>query len=322
MKASKAAKGSPMYFSSALIDGQIISVNPSAIPMTVFSSPASKVGGTEQDTFFSEDRDAHPLANLSLGARAYLTELDIAEPDADAGTANILWMHALAIGYSPLYLSENTDGVRRDWPRVPLPNDREALLQSAELGRRLASLLDTESPVLGVTQGTIRPELRTVASISREGGGTLNPDAGDLALTVGWGNKAKTGIVMPGRGKATEREYTDKERASVEEGLKDKDVLVEEAFARLGELTFDVYLNGMAYWKNVPANVWGYTIGGYQVMKKWLSYRQRDVLGRPLTTDEAREVTNMARRIAAILLLEPRLDANYETVKKTAYKWS
>jgi hypothetical protein len=34
-----------------------------------------------------------------------------------------------------------------------------------------------------------------------------------------------------------------------------------------------------------------------------------------------REVTNMARRIAAILLLEPALNANYEAVKTNTYPW-
>jgi hypothetical protein len=34
--------------------------------------------------------------------------------------------------------------------------------------------------------------------------------------------------------------------------------------------------------------VWDYTIGGYQVIKKWLSYREHKLLVRPLTTDEAR----------------------------------
>jgi hypothetical protein len=62
-------------------------------------------------------------------------------------------------------------------------------------------------------------------------------------------------------------------------------------------------------------------IGGYQVIKKWLSYREHDLLGRSLTSDEAREVTNIARRIAAILLLEPALNANYEAVKQSAYAW-
>ena len=71
----------------------------------------------------------------------------------------------------------------------------------------------------------------------------------------------------------------------------------------------------------MPARVWSYTIGGYQVMKKWLSYRERPLLGRDLKPDEARYVTEMARRIAAILLLEPALDANYERVKADTYEW-
>jgi hypothetical protein len=45
------------------------------------------------------------------------------------------------------------------------------------------------------------------------------------------------------------------------------------------------------------------------------------VLGRALAADEAREVMNIARRITAILLLEPALDANYESVKRSCYEW-
>ncbi|MBU2601920.1 MAG: hypothetical protein KKA32_07110 [Actinobacteria bacterium] len=81
-------------------------------------------------------------------------------------------------------------------------------------------------------------------------------------------------------------------------------------------------LNDVAYWRNVPAGVWSYTIGGYQVMKKWLSYRERSLLGRDLSKDEAREVMNMARRIAAILLLEPALDANYRAVTAASFSWA
>jgi Type ISP C-terminal specificity domain len=80
-------------------------------------------------------------------------------------------------------------------------------------------------------------------------------------------------------------------------------------------------LNDVARWSNVPARVWEYTIGGYQVMKKWLSYREEKLLGRPLKVEEVREVQNIARRIAAILLLEPALDANYCQVKEHTFAW-
>ncbi len=56
-------------------------------------------------------------------------------------------------------------------------------------------------------------------------------------------------------------------------------------------------------------------------MKKWLSYREKALLGRDLKTDEVREVTRMARRIGAILLLQPSLDANYMAVKGRIWEW-
>jgi hypothetical protein len=79
----------------------------------------------------------------------------------------------------------------------------------------------------------------------------------------------------------------------------------------LGDETLDVYLNAGCYWKNIPRPVWEYTLGGYQVLKKWLSYRELELLGRPLSADEALEFTWMVRRIAALVLLRPALDENY-----------
>ena len=66
--------------------------------------------------------------------------------------------------------------------------------------------------------------------------------------------------------------------------------------------TFDIHLNRRAQWRNVPADVWRYKLGGYQVLKKWLSYREHDILGRPLQPEEVQHFTYTARRIAAILM--------------------
>jgi len=219
-------------------------------------------------------------ANLSPAARAYLASLGIQNPDVNEDTAALLWMHALAIGYSPAYLAENADGIRQDWPRIPLPKSKAALLASAKLGRHVAALLDTETPVDGVTAGNPRAELKKIAVLSA----TAN-----LSLTAGWGHGGKGGVTMPGKGKLV-----------------------------LNGNAYDVYLNDAACWQNIPAAVWDYTIGGYQVIKKWLSYREHELFGRALTSDEAREVTHMARRIAALVALQPALDANYEAAKDAA----
>ena len=124
-----------------------------------------------------------------------------------------------------------------------------------------------------------------------------------LKLTAGWGHAGKGGVTMPGKGRAETRPFTAAEQPG------------------LGEETLDVYLNPLCYWKNVPRPVWEYTLGGYQVLKKWLSYREYELLNRPLSADEALEFTRMARRIAALVLLRPALDENYRARAEGCIKW-
>jgi hypothetical protein len=237
----------------------------------------------------------------------------------DAGESP--FFHAVAVLHSGRFILENAEALRDDWPRIPLPATRDALLASAELGRRVAALLDVEEPVDAVTTGSVRRELRPFGVLSSVSGGQLDPSAGDLAVTAGWGHGGKGGVTMPGRGRTIERPYTDAELAAFREGLSGLGLTYDQLTASLGGACYDVYLSDVAFWRCVPARVWKYTIGGYQVMKKWLSYRERALLGRDLKPDEARYVSEMTRRIAAILLLEPALDANYERVKADTYPW-
>ena len=158
----------------------------------------------------------------------------------------------------------------------------EALAQSAARGRQLAALLDPDTPVPGVTTGALRPELAAIAVPTTADGRNMAGD--DFALTAGWGHYGAGGAVMPGQGRAEERPYAKEEHAA------------------LGAATFDIHLNDRACWRNVPAAVWNYKLGGYQVLKKWLSYRERSILDRPLLPEEVQHFTDTARRIAAILL--------------------
>ena len=249
-------------------------------------------------------------ANLSEKSRQYLNQLGINNLDENIENASLIWLHALAIGYSPLYLGENADGIRQDFPRIPLPNSQELLIKSAQLGQLIASLLDTENPVIGVTKKPT-PAMQKIALISCTDGGNLNPDKGDLIINVGWGHGGKNGVTMPGKGKAIARQYTTAEMS----------VISPEMRKLLGTKTYDIYLNDRAYWQNIPVRVWEYTIGGYQVIKKWLSYREEKLLGRGLTIAEVQEVSEMTRRIAAIILLESDLDDNYQNIKTAVYSF-
>ena len=81
----------------------------------------------------------HWRENLSVKAEQYLHEVQ--------ATAKNLFFHSLAVTQSLGYLTENSGGLRQDWPRIPLPASRDALLASAALGREVATLLNTETPV-------------------------------------------------------------------------------------------------------------------------------------------------------------------------------
>ena len=110
--------------------------------------------------------------------------------------------------------------------------------------------------------------------------------------------------MRPFQGRIVEREYTTGERAALG-----------AAISVLGEKTLDVYLNDQAFWRNVPAAIWGYKLGGYQVLKKWLSYRERDVLGRALLLEEVLYFAEIARRIGGILQLRGEQESSYNAVK-------
>lgn len=313
LKTGKTAKGSPIFYSPHLVDGQAISVNPSAIPIRLRQKQAltsgkrddgnHEFGSIMDETAISGNSEVagKATANLSRGARRYLDQLGIKNPDEDGDMGALLWMHALAVGYSATYLEENADGIRQDWPRIPLPDSKAVLLASARLGKQIAGLLDADTPVPGVSVGTLQPEMKSIAVLST----TTNLD-----VTAGWGHVSESGVTMPGQGKIIQRDYAEVEKPE------------RENLAVLGASTYDVYLNNVACWRNIPANVWDYTVGGYQVLKKWLSYRERASLGRSLISEEAREVTHTARRLAGLLLLQEELNRNYLAVRAATVSWT
>ena len=101
--------------------------------------------------------------NLSGTALSYLKRLDSDALD--------LVHHVIAVLHEPTYNRVNVEALRAEGPRIPLPGwpdgesdgATETLARSAARGRELARLLDPDTPVPGVTEGALRPELATIA---------------------------------------------------------------------------------------------------------------------------------------------------------------
>lgn len=195
-KAERDPEGPPFCFTPCLSDDHFLAPDAVAIPAYLKTHEVAHAG-----SLFAPPQPPkeHVAPNLSEPAMAYIGGLDV-----DASGGSVLWVHVLAIGFSPQYLQENSDGVRSDWPRIPLPASKEGLLASAALGADIAALLNTESSVKGITSGSIRQELKVIGNLSLTTSKPLDP-AKDLKLDVGWGHEGKAGITMPGKGKIVAR---------------------------------------------------------------------------------------------------------------------
>ena len=151
--------------------------------------------------------------NLSSAAQRYLNRLGADIED--------LFHHSLAVLHDYAYREANAGALRMQWPRIPLPGwpngDKEGadaeLAASAARGRELAALLDSDTPVPGVTEGALRQELATTAVPCITGGGNMANE--DFALTAGWGHFGQNEAVMPAKGRADERPYTADESAAL-----------------------------------------------------------------------------------------------------------
>lgn len=234
-------------------------------------SESSSNPATHPD-LFATAQSTGPRPNLTPFALDYLANLSCDPED--------LFFHIVAILHAPAYREENAGALRQDWPRVPLPANAATLRAGAALGKQLAALLDPETPVPGVTDLKVRADLKGLGELTATKGQPI-----DLEINARWGYEGKGGVTMPGPGRVTD--------------------------GTRGAGFLDIHLNATTRWKDVPESVWRYQLGGYQVLKKWLSYRESALLGRPLTSDEAQQFTHHVRRIASIQALSGDLDNHY-----------
>lgn len=238
--------------------------------------------------------------NLKLEVLTALCEawgVTPSDPNGDATADELMigesvFYHVLATMHTPSYRSVNEEALTSNWARIPIPLDREVLLASVALGRRIAELLRTDMQPSGVLRGDVPPAIRLTARPRRIDDGAQLRDPDDLNVTANYN----------GAGHVKTRALTIEERAAIEANEETEDT------------TSDIYWNQDAYWANVPPDVWEYQIGGFPVLRKWLGDRKQDKLGRPLKLTEVQQFSQIARRIGTLLRLGSDLDDCHDRV--------
>ncbi len=193
---------------------------------------------------------------------------------------------------TPAYLADNAAGIRHGWPRIPLPGDAAALRASAALGARLAALLDPDTPVPGVTEGEPEPG----APRHRRAHDRAGPGAGLAA------HRRLGGAHARGRHYAGPRPCRAARLRALREGHRGPGRPARRADTRRVDERRELLAQHARAGLGVPRR----RLPGAQEVAE---------LSRPLhpgpgaDTGEVEHIQATARRIAAILLLGPALDA-------------
>ena len=293
LRSQKGEKGTPAHISSTIGDYGALGSATKFIPFHDYIPESGKAEGRR-------------TANLSSHARSWLQDLGLPCPDSDEITASMPWYHVLSISHSPKYASENSDMFFSDFPRIPMPNSENLLRASSQLGKIVSSLLNSDK---GISSDLTPDGLNELG---------LTQQRTNLGVAK-WGFMNGSAVV-PSRGSTTTRAWDDDEHRAIDRMFASMNIDRDRGIRILGNAV-DVYLNDTNYWKGIPEAVYDFRCGNYQVIKKWLSYRDLKVIKREITGEEADHVTDIVWRLTILLLMGDSLDANYEACSMNSYVW-
>lgn len=231
---------------------------------------------------------SHAGPNLAHDALAAFQRLGLlAQDDDGAAFVSSLFRVVLALTHAPQYQADHDEALAQDWAHVPVPGDLGLFRNIATAGSTVATLLDPGSQPDAAIQSALDPQVSRVIGVLRHRTrSAVRPE--DLDVTVSYFGAAK--------GKWVARPPAEAEPLPPALGLR----------------TGDLYLSDEVFLSHVPESVWTYELGGYPVLRKWLGYRHRDRIQRPLTLAETRHLRSIVQRLSALIVMGEQLDRLYE----------
>lgn len=247
---------------------------------------------------FAASTGAAPLANLADSAWQGFSKAWNLRGDRTSATAKRLTRQlfrvCLALCHSSQYETDHQDSLAQDWAHVPIPTTKALFDEVAELGDRVAVLLNPLVDAGKVISTTLGKDVKGLSTVERVGGKAIVES--DLVVTYSYYGAAQ-GSWRPRDPAATEPWYP-----------------------AWGSKTGDLYLNETVFLRHIPELVWRFELGGYPVLKKWLGYRDANRRGgAALTLAEVDHLRGMVHRLAVLLLLHEQLDVVYERAGAKAF---
>jgi hypothetical protein len=247
-----------------------------------------------------QDRDANISERTWRILRAHFVMAGERRGGEARALVGKLFRLGFAVLHAPAYQAEHKSALSADWAHLPIPKDRDLFARLIIAGEQVTRLLDADRDARDVIEVVLgQQRAAALGALKRADGGNLRLT--DLKITISyWGGA---------RGRWRPRPFTADEMPAETWG--------EEVW---GARTGDLYINDDAFFSNVPEAVWGYQLGGYPVLKKWLGYRQMDRRDNEALTDSERKwFRQIVQRIAALLALGLELNLLYQAAATDAF---
>ena len=229
-------EGVPFSFTGLLGDNDALRGHAYYFPLRLRNGDRLDRKG-EQTLFalLGEEPEDLPIANLSQSAREYSDAIEDQSLLSPAmNKRNLSGCTRWRLATVRHILTENRDGIRRDWPRIPCPTNEGCWRNRPnwDVAWPLCWIPKSRCPAL--RRATSPPSFGASAHQPRSAAARLNPNAGELAVTAGWGHAGKDGATMPGKGRIVQREYDKAERAAIAETAAACGLSVDQAMTTLG----------------------------------------------------------------------------------------
>jgi len=270
--------------------------------------------------------------NISDDFRHWLLEnFEGDQPDV-IELSHTIWYYFLAVSSTPAY---NEDRISRygQESRFPIPyyesqnNDGQNIFtEYARLGRFIRRL---HSEIAMFNDNDEDEELQRLRTSVRDWLSiNFQNDAGENIVNdffvSGWATVEvhKIRPLTPTMEALPLAALLEEENENLTNLLDELDMENQDFIEVLGEHYVNLCLAPNVFIPRIPRSILAYSIGGQPVLQNWLSWRNRQQLGRQFNNDDRTELINLISNICTQILIGPRLNYLFDSVLENIHQYT
>jgi len=205
-----------------------------------------------------------------------------------------IFSYMYAVLYSPTYRKRYAPFLKIDFPRLPLTSNSALFRVLCSLGDRLVCLHLMEHCISSISGFPVSGD--NCVEAVRYTTQSRHKDKGPVSSHTSNDASASGSLPSHQRGCASSATHSGEMQGSI------------FAPQKSGGVKGQIWINATQYFDDVPLEAWNFSIGGYQICKKWLKDRK----GRKLSDDELAHYRQVVAILAETCRLMQEIDSTIE----------